>query len=76
MLNLSREATVDTFGTSAMSGERQGILAGFSVRLEMAIGAACLAVACFVPAGYPRLVALSIVSLCSFASIIRTCHSE
>lgn len=38
------------------------------------IGTACLAVSFF--DGFPRLVALSVVSMCSFASIVRACQSE
>lgn len=65
---LSREATVDTFG---QSDRRKGIRAGFS-----AVCAACLAVALFVPDGYPRLVAFSVLGLCSLASIVSVCHAN
>ena len=40
----------------------------------LVVGTACLAVSFF--DGYPRLVALSVVSMCSLASMFRTCQRE
>jgi hypothetical protein len=73
---LSREAMLDTFDGSTTSDERRGVRARFSMPIESAIGAACLAAAFVVPEGYPRLVALALVSLCSYAWILRACHCE
>ncbi len=73
---LSREAMVDTFEGSATNEERQGIRARFSMPVEAAAGAACLAAAFVVPEGYPRLIALALVSLCSYAWILRACQCE
>jgi hypothetical protein len=70
---LSREATVDTFGRS---DERKGIRAGFSAKFDTAVWAAWLAVAFFVPDGYPQLEAFSVLGLCSLASIVRVCQRE
>jgi len=76
MLVLSRKATVDTFGRSAMNDERKGIRAGFSAKFDTAVWAACLAVAFFVADGYPQLEAFSVLGLCSLASIVRVCQRE
>lgn len=76
MLSLSRTASAEAFGTSAMSDERKGIPARFNIKSEIAVGAVCLAVAFVVPDGYPRLFALSLVSVCSFAWIFRACQSD
>jgi len=70
---LSREAIVDTFGRS---DERKGIREGFGARFNAAIWAASLAVALLVPEGYPQLIAFSVLSLCSLASIACVCQRE
>jgi|GEM_PF-5758610 len=38
------------------------------------IGAACVTISLF--DGYPRLVALSILSVCSLVSIVRKCYDD
>jgi hypothetical protein len=76
MLVLSRKATVDTFGRSAMNEERKGIRERFSTIFYTAIWATCLAVALFVPDGYPQLVAFSVLGLCSLASLVCVCQCE
>ncbi len=76
MSDLSSKATVGFFGSSAMDGEPKGIRARFNARFDTAVWAALLASALFVPDGYPRLVALSILGLCSFATIVCACQRE
>jgi len=76
MLVLSRKSTIDTFGRSAMNDELNGIRARFSARFDTTILAALLAVVFCVPDGIPQLVSLSVLSLCSFASILRVCQLE
>jgi hypothetical protein len=76
MLVHSRKATVDNFGRSAMNDEQKGIGAGLSPKFDTAVWAACLAVAFLVPDGYPQFVAFSVLSLCSFASILRVCQRD
>ncbi len=75
MLDLSRKVSIESVQRSAMNEEWRGVRARF-VKSEIAVGAACLAVAFLVPDGYPRLVALSVVSLCSYAWILRVCQCE
>ncbi len=76
MLVSTREEIVDIFRRSATSDERRGFGARIRVRFEVAVGAACLAAAYFLPDGYPRLVAFALMSLCSLAWILRACQSE
>ncbi len=71
-----REAVVDVLESSAMSDERQGIRPRSRLPIETAVGAASLAAAFLVPDGYPQIVALSVVSLCSYAWILRACQRE
>jgi len=76
MLFFSQKTTVDTFGRSATNDELKGIRARFRANFETAVLALVLAVAFFVPDGYPQQVALSLLSFCSFGSILYVCHRE
>jgi hypothetical protein len=67
----NRNAIAENFGRTAMSELGKAIRAEFGGRFEIALGAVCLAAAFSVLDGYPRLAALSVVSLCSFASMMR-----
>jgi hypothetical protein len=73
---LSRKATVDTFSRSAMHDALKEIVARFNAKFDTSVCLPLLAVAFFVPDGCPRLVALAVLSFCSFASILRVCQRE
>lgn len=70
---LSREAAVDTFG---QAGDEKRIGTTFGATSETGLWAACLAVALFVPDGYPQLVAYSVLGVCSLAWIARVCQCD
>lgn len=76
MLVLFRKATVDIFGRSATNDAQQGTDAESNAKFDTAIWAAWLAVAYFVPEGYPQLVTLSGLGLYSFASILCACQRD
>ena len=76
MLILFRKATLDIFGRSEINEEQKRIGAGFHAKFGTAIWAAWLAVAFFVPNGYPQLISLSVLGLFFFASMVRICQRD